>query len=248
MPLLGSYGSTRRHSRFDGNSCPSAAPATCWLRVNRYSGHEHPEDAFTVVDSARHARGRVRLLSAPTLHACLSGLLGRHSHAEAREYRGFTAARLALIVLGSDARRRNRILLQTVVEREFLQSETDCNCRDELVFAASDAGGAEWWAHIAARVKLPACVRNHKSPGSMRLWVGFRQACAWLMPRRSRSGTTITGGAVRRADTLGGGAVLVPVVVAADSRGRIERALRRVQEVTQPGTGQKRARPVRVRR
>lgn len=149
-------------------------------------GHEHPEDAFTVV---------VQLGTLVAVFAYFRAdvarlLAGLRADVRARRLASTPDARLGwLIVLGTVP----AVLVGYLFKKEL--KEHFFNLRSvavvSIVFALLMLL-AEWWAQRrSARGLTP---RREADVGWLdALWVGLWQACA-LMPGGSRSGTTITGG------------------------------------------------------
>jgi len=149
-------------------------------------GHEHPEDAFTVViqlgtlvavfayfraDVARLARGFWLDLRKRKIGATPDGRLAW------------------LIVLGTVPAVVVGFLFKKKLKETFYNLHSIAVV--SIVFALLMLA-AEWWAHRRAARGRPA--RGEADIGWLdALWVGLWQALA-LMPGGSRSGTTITGG------------------------------------------------------
>jgi undecaprenyl-diphosphatase len=155
------------------------------LVVRRLLGHEHPEDAFTVV---------IQLGTLVAVVAYFRADIGRL-------VRGFVADLLSLQIGGNpDGRLAWLIGLGTapavVVGFLFKKQlkETFFTLPAVAVVATAFAlllAAAEGWAARRARTRPPRDVDALTWLDA--LWVGAWQACA-LMPGGSRSGTTITGG------------------------------------------------------
>jgi undecaprenyl-diphosphatase len=151
------------------------------LAVRTFLGHEHPEDAFTIVIQLGTLVAVFAYFRAD-IAKLLVGLLGDlRSFRPGSNEASRTAWRIALgtvpaVVVG--------FLFKKQLKETFfnLHSVAVVSIAFALLLAA-----AEWWS----RRRVP---RGEESITWLdALWIGLWQACA-LMPGGSRSGTTITGG------------------------------------------------------
>jgi len=149
-------------------------------------GHEHPEDAFTVV---------IQLGTLVAVFAYFRADIARLVRGlwfDIRQVRiGATPeGRLAwLIALGTVPAVMVGFLLKNWLKRTFFNLPSVAVV--SIVFALLMLA-AEWWT--ARRLRRGQAAREESDIGWLdALWVGLWQACA-LMPGGSRSGTTITGG------------------------------------------------------
>jgi undecaprenyl-diphosphatase len=156
------------------------------LVVRALLGHEHPEDAFTVVIQL----GTLVAVLA-YFRADIARLLGGLWLDIGRLRLGATPdGRLAwLIALGTVPAVVVGFFLKSWLKRTFFNLHSVAVV--SIVFALLMLA-AEWWS--LRRKRRGQTLRGETDIGWWdALWVGLWQACA-LMPGGSRSGTTITGG------------------------------------------------------
>ena len=156
------------------------------LVVRTLLGHEHPEDAFTVVIQLGTLAAVFVYFRADVVRL----LAGLWADIRARKIASTADSRLGwMIVLGTIP----AVVVGFLFKKQL--KETFFNLRSIAVVSIVLALlmlAAEWWAHRRARRGLSP--REENDIGWLdALWVGLWQACA-LMPGGSRSGTTITGG------------------------------------------------------
>jgi undecaprenyl-diphosphatase len=151
------------------------------LVVRNLLGHEHPEDAFTIVIQLGTLIAVFAYFRAD-IAALLSGLLQDvKSFRPGSNEASCTAWRIALGTVPAVA---IGFLFKKHLKENFFNLQSVAVVA--IVFALLMAA-AEWWS----RRRTP---RGEASIAWVdALWIGLWQACA-LMPGGSRSGTTITGG------------------------------------------------------
>ncbi len=149
-------------------------------------GHEHPEDAFTVVIQL----GTLVAVFVYFRADIARMLKGLWADIRARRLASTADSRLGwLIVLGTVPAVVVGFLFKKHLKEWFFNPTSIAIVA--VVFALLMAT-AEWWA--ARRAKRGLAPREETDITWLdALWVGIWQACA-LMPGGSRSGTTITGG------------------------------------------------------
>ena len=163
------------------------------LAVRHLLGHEHPEDAFTVV---------IQLGTLVAVFAYFRAEIGKLLRGLLQDVRSFRPGS------NEDSRIAWRIALGTVpaVVVGFLFKKQlkahFFNLQSVAVVAIAFAlllALAEWWSRTGLQTGATGTSRRRTGRGEESitwrdaLWIGLWQACA-LMPGGSRSGTTITGG------------------------------------------------------
>ena len=160
--------------------------STAHLLVAReLMGHQHPEDAFTVVIQLG-TLAAVFVYFRADIARMLAGLW---TDIRARKLASTPDSKLGwLIVLGTVPAVVVGVLFKKQLKETFFNPQSIAVVA--IVFALLMLA-AEWWAHRPTR-RTP--LREETAIAWLdALWVGLWQACA-LMPGGSRSGTTITGG------------------------------------------------------
>ena len=149
-------------------------------------GHDHPEDAFTVVIQL----GTLVAVFWYFRDDIAAILRAVWDDVKTRRFAGSPDSRLAwLIVLGTIPGGLAGLVLKKWLKATFYN--VPAMAVVAIVFALLMAA-AEWWAHRQQRRGVPR--REEKQIGvADALWVGVWQALA-LMPGGSRSGCTISGG------------------------------------------------------
>jgi undecaprenyl-diphosphatase len=156
------------------------------ILARKLLGHEHADDAFTVVIQLGTLGAVFVYFRADVAHM----LGGLWADIRARRLASTPASRLGwLIVLGT---------IPAVLCGALFRKELKANFNNplsigvvQIVFALFMAA-ADWWAH--RRLNRGQSPRSEQSITALdAIWVGAWQACA-LMPGGSRSGTTLTGG------------------------------------------------------
>ncbi|MCE9561075.1 MAG: undecaprenyl-diphosphatase UppP [Planctomycetes bacterium] len=156
------------------------------LIARKLLGHEHPEDAFTIVIQL----GTLLAVFVYFRSDIAQMLAGLWADIRALRIGSTPDSRLGwLIVLGTVPAVAVAFTLKKHLKEMFFNVPSIAIV--SIVFALLMLA-SEWWSARRTRLGLQA-KREADLTWREALWVGFWQACA-LMPGGSRSGTTITGG------------------------------------------------------